>query len=273
MKNITLLLLLILASVACTKETIPESTVNISTNTLAAFSIQNNTKYLIVFESGLGDDHKVWNQTKIATSINAKEDILMYDRAGYEKSTKGPAPRDIKKLSSELETVNDKFAYGRKVILVGHSIGGMIIRDYTIKNPNKTAALLFIDPSHENYNSPTQAQEKLIALVTGIKNKGARVEAMELMEDFEYSAALPNLPNVPVPVIVLTSMKNDENNANADKANRKTREDWYNAHEKLGNGLSDFTHIATKKAGHYIFLDEPKLVLENLDLLISKLPQ
>lgn len=47
-------------------------------------------------------------------------------------------------------------------MLVGHSIAGMIMRDYAIKNPAKIAGLLFIDPSHETYNNPTQAQEDFI---------------------------------------------------------------------------------------------------------------
>ena len=59
----------------------------------------------------------------------------------------------------DLDRVIDRFANGRKIILVGHSLGGMIIRDYAIKNPSKVAGILFIDPSHEAFLNPTQAQE------------------------------------------------------------------------------------------------------------------
>ncbi len=50
------------------------------------------------------------------------------------------------------------------------------------------------------------------------------------------------------------------------------RQNWFNAHEKFKIGVSDFTHISTTNSGHYIFIEEPNLVLDNLNLLISKLP-
>jgi hypothetical protein len=77
-------------------------------------------------------------------------------------------------------------------------------------------------------------------------------------------ATLPNLPDIPV--IVLTSMKVDEVQTPAD------RQVWYDAHELLGNGITDFTHIATTKSGHYIMRDEPDLVIDNIKSLITKLP-
>jgi len=257
---------------SCTKTKIPPdnfttTTITLPTHKLASFSIIKNTKYLIVFETGLGDDHSIWNQKSLPAAINAKEDVLLYDRAGYGKSAKGPAPRNIAKLSDELDSVINKFANGRKVILVGHSIAGMIIRDYAIKNPSKTAGLLFIDPSHEVYNNPTQAQEDLIYntfLSSNGADFGATMEARELIEDTQYMTTLSNLPNVPV--IVLTSMKVDASHNSADKQR------WFNAHELLKTGVTDFTHISTTNSGHYIFLEEPNLVLENLNLLISKLP-
>jgi len=272
MNKLTIFFLGLLIFVSCTKTNVtPDNftttTIRLSTHKLASFSIIKNTKYLIVFETGLGDDHSIWNQKNLPTTISAKEDVLLYDRAGYGKSEKGPAPRNIQKLSNELDSVINKFANGRKVILVGHSIAGMIIRDYAIKNPSKTAGLLFLDPSNEAYNNPTQAQEDLIYntfLSSNGANFGATMEARELIEDSQYMTTLSNLPNVPV--IVLTSMKVDASHNTAD------RQSWFNSHELFQTGVTDFTHIATTNSGHYIFLDEPNLVLDNLNLLISKLP-
>ena len=75
---------------------------------------------------------------------------------------------------------------------------------------------------------------------------------------------MPNLPDVPV--IAITSMKID---AEHDMADRQL---WYDSKESLKAGVTDFTHITTIKSGHFIQLDEPKLVLENIKLLLSKLP-
>jgi alpha/beta hydrolase fold len=272
-KKMATAILILLLSFSCSKDdkqsslTFTQSQISLPTHKLTAYSIIQNSKYLVVFEAGLGDDHSVWNEKNIPTLIHSKSDVVLYDRAGYGKSEVGPAPRNINRLSMELESVVNQFSNGRKVILVGHSLGGMIIRDYAIKNPSKIAGLLFVDPSHENYNQPTQADEDLIHNYFS-SNYGATfggtLEARELIEDSQYTSTLPNLPNIPV--IVISSMKVDADHSMSD------RQVWYDAHEMLKNGVTDFTHIATTISGHYIMNDEPNIILEHINLLLSKLP-
>lgn len=244
-----------------------ETKIDLSTHKISTYSIINNTKYLVVFESGLGNDHSVWNEKKVAEQTAKFTDVLLYDRAGYGKSESNSEPRTIAKLTSELETVIATFANGRKVILIGHSWGGMIIRDYAIKNPNKTAGLFFVDSSHELYNNPTQSEEDLI--YNSMKssygvNFGGTLEARQMIESIQYMANLPNLPNIPV--IAITSIKIDSGHDANDV------QLWYNSKEALKKGVTDFTHISTAKSGHFIMVDEPNLVIENIQLLLSKLP-
>jgi hypothetical protein len=274
MKILSLFLVSAILFSSCSKEemqfsqTLTESQINLSTHKLTAYSIIQNSKYLAVFESGLGDDHTVWNGKNIPSLICSKSDVLTYDRAGYGKSGAGPNPRNIDRLRIELESVINQFSNGRKVILIGHSLGGMIIRDYAVKNPTKIAGLLFIDPSHELYNTPNQATEDMIFNLFNSQygaTFGGTLEAKELMEDAHYTSSLPNLPNIPV--IVISSMKVDADHSVSD------RKLWFDASEMLKTGVTDFTHIATAKSGHYIMNDEPNLVVDNFNLLLSKLPQ
>ncbi|NBA87641.1 alpha/beta fold hydrolase [Emticicia sp. CRIBPO] len=271
--NIALMALGILSLVASCKNmndpgpVFTETKISLATHRLASFSVIKNSKYLVVFESGLGNDHTVWSQKAVASQISNEFDVLMYDRGGYGQSENGPGPRNIERLRSELDSVINQFSNGRKVILVGHSLGGLIIRDYAAKNPLKTAALLFVDPSHEFYNRPSQAEEDMLFEASkkayGV-NFGGTLEARELIEDIQYVSKLPPLPNIPV--IVLTSMQVDAANP------ASARQTWFNAHELLKNGVSDFTHVSTKKSGHFIMIEEPELVLENFKSLVSKLP-
>lgn len=244
-----------------------ESKVILPSHKLTAYSIIKDSNYLVVFESGLGDDHLVWNEKNIPKKINSKVDVVTYDRASYGSSETGPNPRNIERLRTELEYVVDQFSNGRKVILVGHSLGGMIIRDYAIQNPTKIAGLLFIDPSHEHYNQPSQSDEDMIYNLFN-SNYGATfggtLEARELIEDSQYTSSLPNLPNIPV--IVISSMKVDTEHSTSD------RQLWFDAHDMLKNGVTDFSHITTTNSGHYIMNDEPNLVIDNFNLLLSKLP-
>lgn len=239
--------------------------IQLSTHNLATYSIGTNSKYLVVFESGLGNDHTIWQTKKVAEAIGAKMDVVVYDRAGYGKSTIDNTPRNINRLRIELELVVNKYANGRKIILVGHSLGGMVTRDFAIKNPELVAALLFVDPSHENVLRLTQEDEdRLYNSINGSNgpNFGGTKETRQLIEDVQYMATLPNLPNVPV--VVLTGMKSDAGSTG-------NTQDLYNAHELLKSGVTDFTHIAATNSGHFIMIDNPELVIENFNLLISKL--
>jgi pimeloyl-ACP methyl ester carboxylesterase len=225
-------------------------------------------------EAGLGDGASVWQEKKLANQIAKDFDVLIYDRAGYGKSGIGSAPRTVRQIRQELETVIDQMANGRKVILIGHSFGGLIIRDYAIHNPTRTAALLFIDSSHERYNFPLSKEKEdllytLLSAQFGV-NHGSSREARELNNSLTYMLTLGNLPDVPV--VVLTSMRKDAENLSADEFNDKTRQDWYNAHHSLKNGVSNFTHLQTQKSGHYIMREEPELVLSSLSILKTKLP-
>lgn len=249
------------------KKLLTQQTVDLSTHKLSTYSVIKHSKYLIIFESGLGDDHRVWAEKQLIAGVSDKSDVLLYDRAGYGESENGPGPRNIMALSAELKKVIDVLSPDRKVILVGHSMGGMIIRDYAVHNHSKVAAILFIDPSHEYYNRPSKAEEDYIYNLFN-SNYGAKFggtqEARSLIENSNYMVSLTPLPEVPV--IVLSSTKVDAGHDVAD------RQKWFDAHELLGIGVKDFSHIATTASTHYIMNDEPGLVLKTLNSLLSKLP-
>jgi surfactin synthase thioesterase subunit len=245
------------------------TSVTYSTHELATFSSVKNTKYFVVFEAGLGDNHTVWLQKNIISKISPMADVVLYDRAGYGQSGKASDKRNIAALQNELAAIINRFANGRKAILVGHSLGGYIIRDYAVKNPDKVAALLFVDTSHEQYNGVTTTQaieDEIVATFQKAYGSdfGATLEAKELVEDAQYMAGLSALPDVPT--TVLTSIKTTSDYSKED------RQRWYDAHEKLKTGIKDFTHITTDQSGHYIMLDQPDLVTDNLSKLLSKLP-
>lgn len=276
MKKVILALATAAMLVSCKKDkttqpTFKEDFIQLSNHKLAAYSITSSTRYLVVFESGLGDSHAIWQEKRTALDVSGKVDVVIYDRAGYGKSTSDTSARSLANLRKDLEAVVNKYANGRKVILVGHSWGGLIIREYAIQNPTKVAGLLFIDPSHEDYNIATQAiEDQLVAVFNSNGNQGAANESKQLVENLACAAQLPNLPNVPV--TVLTSMKHDQANTAADEAYGKTRQDWFNAHETLKTGVTDFIHVGTTNAGHYIMTEEPVLVNNQLLALLAKLP-
>lgn len=232
-------------------------------------SFNKDSEKLLVFESGLGDDHAVWLKSGVAGELASSFDVILYDRAGYGASGYDTLPRIAARCSRDLEKIIRAVGGNRKVYLAGHSFGGLIIREFALAFPEKTNGLLFIDPSHEQYNSPDEETEMVLAEAFREAygpHSGAAAEAEQLMESLNESKGKGPLPDVPV--TVLTSMKEDEGNRYSDEVNQKTRQDWYQAHESLKTGVTRFVHRQTLNSGHYIQLEEPGLVLsEFLNLL------
>lgn len=260
------------------KTVFTEKKIQVGDYTLASYSVCNDSEYLIVFESGAGDETDVWrfknmndSTMGLADVANRLQDVVIYDRAGIGNSSLDNSERTIEKMSKDLEAVIDVYAGNRKIILVGHSLGGLIIRDYAIKNSIKIAGVLFIDPTHEKGIDFSQEQLDMeysyIVDTLGLgPDHGGAKEILALPKNLEYMATLSTLPDVPV--VVLTSMMLMPDFGLDEVA----REKWYNGHKSLGEGVTDFTQKRTMK-GHYIWLEDPQFVLDNLTLLIKKVQE
>ncbi len=209
----------------------------------------------VIYESGLGHDGGVWNI--ILREVGKQNRGVSYHRGGYSTSELGPEPRDLIRLSSELKQIKDQVAPNERVVLVGHSWGGAIIRAYTIRYPGDLAGLVFVDPSHENELILTQTQEDdIVANYASLI--GASKESEQLKEGVIYLQTLPDLPNIPI--TVLTNSSEGSNSQ------------WAAYHRSLGQGVSgdNFQQIITN-TGHNIHSNEPNLVIDAINDLIDRL--
>ena len=226
----------------------PSNMVNVGNYKLFTESIGEGN-HTLVFESGLGDNYESWYQL---LGLSEGNQVIAYNRAGYEPSEVAHNERDISQLAEDLHQVILSKATNERVILVGHSLGGAVIRYYAVLHPEMVEALVFVDPSHEDYGVFTQEiEDDMVAYFKGEGLFHIANEAKQMLENFEILRELPNLPDVPT--VVLTSVKE---RIGADKM------DWITAHETLGEGLSVFTHIITENSGHYIQVEEPQLVID-----------
>jgi pimeloyl-ACP methyl ester carboxylesterase len=158
------------------------------------------------------------------------------------------------------------------VILVAHSYGGNVARDFAVSYPKQIKALLLIDPSSEHdvdimraidlqrANSEI-AQIKLDDMANGMSNQYL---------DFWSKRPLPDYPQIKdMPVTVIASVKTHKKPANlffSDQARKMWGEMW----QQWATAFPQGRAVLTKKSGHYVQFDEPELVLSELKLLIEK---
>ena len=101
----------------------------------------------IVVENGLGDFSFDWSLVQSRVSAFAR--ICTYDRAGYAWSDPGPKPRSFVQLNLELHDALSKLGESGPLVLVGHSYGGPVVRNFALTYPKEVAGIVFVDSAFE----------------------------------------------------------------------------------------------------------------------------
>ena len=100
-----------------------------------------------VVENGLGDFSFDWSLVQSRVSAFAR--ICTYDRAGYAWSDPGPKPRSFVQLNLELHDALSKLGESGPLVLVGHSYGGPVVRNFALTYPKEVAGIVFVDSAFE----------------------------------------------------------------------------------------------------------------------------
>lgn len=101
----------------------------------------------VVIENGLGDFSFDW--ILVRTKVAAFTRICTYDRAGYAWSDPGPKPRTFAQINFELHDALAKLGEKGPFVLVGHSYGGPLVRNYAVTYPHDVAGMIQVDAAHE----------------------------------------------------------------------------------------------------------------------------
>lgn len=103
---------------------------------------------LVVLESGLGGTADHWSAVRDGLVRRGLE-VLSYNRAGYEPSTRPPGARpDLDELCVDLVDLVDAAAGTRQVVLVGHSLGGHIVVSAADRLGSRLLGVVTLDASH-----------------------------------------------------------------------------------------------------------------------------
>jgi len=101
----------------------------------------------VVVENGLGDFSFDW--ILVQSRVSRFTRICTYDRAGYAWSSPGPKPRTFAQLNLELRDALSKLGEQGPFVLVGHSYGGPVVRNFATTYPQEVAGIVLVDASFE----------------------------------------------------------------------------------------------------------------------------
>ena len=112
----------------------------------------------VVLEAGFGGWSIDWSvvQPKIATFAR----VCSYDRAGMGYSDRGPSSATSRAgIAKDLHTLLTRAGVPAPYVLVGHSLGGIYVREFAREYPHDVAGLVFVDSTHENIAKSVSKKE------------------------------------------------------------------------------------------------------------------
>lgn len=137
---------------------------------------------VVLFESDFGVDSR-YSWQLVAREIAQNNKVCYYDRLGMGWSEHQPENFETADKVNILAALVDEVSAQQKVVLVANGYGGILSRQYASNNPNKIAALVFINSAHEEQHakmsdylspvSPTGAFLRKVSSVIGLCKVGA----------------------------------------------------------------------------------------------------
>lgn len=126
----------------------------------------------LVLDAGLGNDSLIW--ANVQPELSKITQVCSYDRAGFGWSEPRPEPRDAQRLTQELHGLLGAADVSGPIVLMGHSISGLYIRDYTARYPQNVVGLVFVDGS-----TPRQIDRFPAAMQVAEKNEDSELRKLE----------------------------------------------------------------------------------------------
>jgi pimeloyl-ACP methyl ester carboxylesterase len=244
-----------------------------------------NTKFTVVFESGAGGSSRDWE--KVVSLLPSQIRTVTYDRAGIGKSEAGPLPQTMAQNVFELHELLDAANIKGPIILVGQSIGGLMVRLYTERYGKNVAGLVLVDPTHESsvlgsmkYGGWVRLREKAEGKpipkpqVKDMISAGYDSATDYMSEEFQnmYLAAIRNPQQLDSrPLIIIGAGIRKQPPGTSDEQWKELR----NERDKQIQGLtvlsSNSKFILDPESSHSIQNDNPQIVAKSIQTVINSI--
>lgn len=126
----------------------------------------------VILEAGIAASCLNW--TSLQAELAKCTRVYSYDRAGLGWSDPAGSPRTISRALEDLHALLTAAQVSAPFIMMGHSYGGLLVRCYAIKYPDRVAGLVLLDPlAAGDWLRPSEAQWKLLKRGSMLSRRGA----------------------------------------------------------------------------------------------------
>jgi pimeloyl-ACP methyl ester carboxylesterase len=243
----------------------------------------SNRRPTVILEAGGGGSSRDWSQVQNLLSANVR--TCAYDRAGSGWSEAGPAPRTMRQEVFELHALLEAAKVPGPFVLVGQSIGGLLVRLYTEQYGSEVVGLVLVDPTHESdmlgsarYGGWVRLREKAAARPVpeprreGRPSKQYNPEDDYLAEEFQQIYLSRKTNPEPLgkrPLIVLAAGKRQRPPGTPDDLWAQIRVEKDGQKVDLSRLSSNSKFVLDPSSGHNIQADNPQLVARAIEEVLA----
>lgn len=268
------------AGTAFPQSTTSDALVSVGTHRLEMHA-EGNGSPVIVLETGLGETLE--RLRPLQERLAATTRVVAYNRAGYGRSEPGPMPRDAGREADELAALLAAAEVSGPYVLVGHSLGALVLQDFAARHREAVAGMILLDPPPRGFIEGKQfpelatLAEKMTAEWQAKAEAGAasadagereraiffRTIASEHREMFGASArqaaAIHDFGDLPL-VVIASGRPNPFFGDAAESFQRF----WVEQSRELSERSTRGKLLVAEGASHILYLDAPDLVVESI---------
>ncbi|OZM75384.1 alpha/beta fold hydrolase [Pseudonocardia sp. MH-G8] len=225
---------------------------------------------VIVLMAGAGDPLE--KLAGIQQTLSEDHQVCAYDRLGEGASDAPDGPQDVASSGEVLTGVLDEVAGNSPVVLVGHSLGGLIAARYAPDHPGEVAGLVLLDatPPHAITDTMNLIPESATGPAAEIRGQmiavgdGQNPEKLEVTDGDVRSAG-----DIPVEVIqhgphFLTAIP--DYGQDLERIWTKGQNEW------LAVSSRSTLSVATESS-HHIYLDQPDVAVQAVQRVVSQVEE
>ncbi len=260
---------------------LPGALVDIGDRTLF-LACQGSGSPTVILESGLNDGAAAWSA--VQREIGASLHVCSYDRAnlpggaserasGTETETLRPASA----LTADLHALLESAGVPGPYVLVGHSVGGLLVRHFAATYPDEVVGMVLIDATHEQYFTRL---EEIVGpdLWAALLDQFAQGVAHGALEPIDLETTVAQVqeatrttPLSPMPLIVLSHARPF---AAPMPGWPVAAEDqlWGDLQDQLVVLVPGGQHVIAADSGHDIHRERPDLVVSAIRDVVAATP-
>lgn len=233
----------------------------------------------VILEAGWGFSSATW--VGIRPQVARRTRVCAYDRLG-EGASDPPRAKEIQTMDDQAKTladVLDAAGIDCPCVLVGHSLGGAIVRRFASQHPNDVAGIVLVDSSHGDATRkwrallparPKNSRDPFRQVRGMLDESDAPLSSPEHLDWPASEKQMRELRSLDaIPLVVLTAGTNELATAFPHPYDERASRIWLDGHSQLAALSSNSVHAVAQYSGHFIHESQPDVVVASIRAVVG----